>query len=183
MTEVNATHRLDPMEFDEAWNAGQIARFHTERVQRRQTVGEHSWGVALICLTLWPDRTDLIGGAIVHDIGELYLGDLPHPAKGLYVDVERERAAEKRLLENYADFYSLTVADGYRLKIADMMDFVFYVQREAMMGNMLVKPLVVKGTELTKRRIELLPANEQYRVLEFLNKNLSAMANAEGRYE
>lgn len=61
--------------------AGRVARYHTWPHIRVQSVGEHSWQIARILLSIAPDNQRLLQHAIVHDMGELAVGDIPYPVK------------------------------------------------------------------------------------------------------
>lgn len=62
-------------------HAGQVTRFHTWPVHRQQSVGEHSWQIQRIMLTIWPSvPRHLLVHCTVHDVGEM-AGDIPYPFK------------------------------------------------------------------------------------------------------
>ena len=185
MTSHNATFSLEPLNLINSWRAAQVTRFHAEDISRSQSVGEHQWGVALICLWFWPERPQLIKVALLHDVPEKILGDSPHPSKAICIDEEREREAEDKLLHF---FYpnglseALDVSDLKRIKIDDMMEFVFYVQREVLMGNSLARGMLEKGTELTMNRIYGLPPHEINRVSRGFESSLQEFENGRSRY-
>lgn len=61
--------------------AGQVTRYHTWPRTRDQSVGEHSWQVMRILLTVWPTvPRKLLVHAVLHDVGEM-AGDIPYPGK------------------------------------------------------------------------------------------------------
>ena len=66
---------------DDARLAGQVSRYHTWPHTRQQSVGEHSWQVARILMSIAPFRWHLVQYAVLHDIGELTTGDIPYPIK------------------------------------------------------------------------------------------------------
>ncbi len=62
-------------------HAGQVLRYHTWPVHRQQSVAEHSWQIARIMVTIWPECPRmLLLHAITHDVGEM-AGDVPYPFK------------------------------------------------------------------------------------------------------
>lgn len=62
-------------------HAGQVLRYHTWPVHRQQSVGEHSWQIQRIMLTIWPDvPRRLLVHCTTHDVGEM-AGDIPYPFK------------------------------------------------------------------------------------------------------
>lgn len=71
-------------------HAGQVLRFHTWPVHRQQTVGEHSWQIARIMVTIWPECPRmLLLHAVTHDVGEM-AGDVPYPFKRNNPNLKRE---------------------------------------------------------------------------------------------
>lgn len=67
-------------------DAGQVQRFHSAvHVNPKQSVAEHSWGVAVIAMALCrSNRVDTriaLEHAILHDTPELYTGDIPFQVK------------------------------------------------------------------------------------------------------
>jgi 5'-deoxynucleotidase YfbR-like HD superfamily hydrolase len=81
-----------------------VRRWHTRRVQRDQSVAEHSATVALLALHLAPAgipsewKFSILHVALTHDAHEAVYGDMPYPAKramterGMDVDGECRRA-------------------------------------------------------------------------------------------
>lgn len=73
--------------------------------EKCESVAEHSFGVALLCLFLadshFPeaDATKVVRIALLHDLGEAYAGDLtPHDAVSREEKLQRERQAVERIL-------------------------------------------------------------------------------------
>lgn len=64
---------------------------------RRESTAEHSWRLALLAWLLAPafpvDREKLLLMCLIHDMGEVYLGDIPAPEQ---TDQEEKHAAELR---------------------------------------------------------------------------------------
>ncbi len=75
-------------------------------VSQPESIADHEWGVALLALltsTAVPgvDREQLLTIAILHDLGEALLGDLPHTARdllGAATKRDAERAAIQQLI-------------------------------------------------------------------------------------
>lgn len=63
-------------------HAGQIERYHTWPTHRRQSVGEHSWQVMRIMMTISMSMctAKMMHYAVLHDVGEM-AGDVPWPGK------------------------------------------------------------------------------------------------------
>jgi putative hydrolase of HD superfamily len=70
-----------------------------------ESVAEHIYGVMLLSLVLVDeikeeiDKTRLLGIALIHDLAECVLGDLPAPALG-YLPPEVKKMAEARAVRN-----------------------------------------------------------------------------------
>lgn len=63
-------------------NSGRVTRWHTVPCLQNENVGEHSWQVARIVLAIWPFcPRELLVHTIIHDCGELRVGDMPSLAK------------------------------------------------------------------------------------------------------
>ena len=84
---------------------GQTVRYHTNPVMSRlhQTDADHSWGVAMIILSLHPNPSrNLVAQAVVHDCGEKWAGDLSYPFKRMYPQVGHAHAdAEAQLARDH----------------------------------------------------------------------------------
>lgn len=68
-------------------------------VSRAESVAEHSWHVATVAWTLLPyccplDEFRVLELALLHDVGEQIIGDLPRPAKRLFPKGAKETAEE-----------------------------------------------------------------------------------------
>lgn len=83
--------------------AGEITRYHTWRRTRDQSVGEHSWQVMRIMLTVWPGLPRrLLVHAVWHDVGEM-AGDIPWPFKARVPGLgDAMRQAELQIKANMA---------------------------------------------------------------------------------
>lgn len=60
---------------------GQLTRYHSWPRIRQQSNGEHSWQIARILITVWPDcPRKMVVHCITHDMGEM-AGDVQYPFK------------------------------------------------------------------------------------------------------
>lgn len=101
--------------------AGQVTRYHTWIRTRDQSVGEHSWQIMRILLTVWPSAPrKLLVHAVLHDIGEM-AGDIPYPGKrNDNILKERMDAAETRLhreMEERWDLPPAVVLNQYEYRV------------------------------------------------------------------
>ena len=122
-------------------NATEVERFHIKRTIVNQTIGEHSFGVAWFCwfLTDGKPSANLLMAALVHDLGEHVVGDMPAPTKRSLGAKFRE---ELEQMENFAVAGTmgkvhdqLTVDEKRLLKLADAMEGMLFCIRERRMGN------------------------------------------------
>lgn len=67
--------------------SGEITRYHTWSVLRQQSVGEHSWQILRVMLTVWPRAPRrLLVHAVTHDMPEM-AGDISYPFKVLFPEL------------------------------------------------------------------------------------------------
>lgn len=117
-----------------------VKRYHTERVAG-DTVASHSYGVALLILEIFPSaelRTMccLLKAALLHDIPERQIGDVPYFSKRLdggfrdYVHTLEEAAVDD--LDVYV---CLTERERVLLKTADLLEMCFFAYEQRRLGN------------------------------------------------
>lgn len=114
---------------------GAVRRYHTHYVHHRETVAEHSWGVAMLCTVLsgGSPRAELLMAALAHDLPEGVVGDIPAPSKRLCGDAIYDR--EHRLLEEAGLAFDLTDEEARILKLADILDGMTFCCAELERGN------------------------------------------------
>ena len=115
----------------------EVTRYHTVTTLRRETVGHHSHGVALICRLLCPAASaQLLTAALLHDLAEHEVGDIPSPAKRAYGIGEQISELEDRLLSGAGlSLPILTEAEQRTLKLADIAQGALFCAREISLGN------------------------------------------------
>ena len=120
-----------------SWNAQFVSRFHTvASLNPKQTVGSHSYGVAILINELWADASkELLQKALYHDVPEVMLGDIPFTAKRNHPEIGNAfELAELAIVKRYEIkwlYANLSMQDEARLKMADMLDLVLYTQLES----------------------------------------------------
>lgn len=126
---------------------GDVLRFHTVALGRGQTVAAHSWGVATLVLELWPDASrELLIAALYHDVPEAVLGDLPAPAKWEHAELAKAYAkAEAGIALDLGVDFSLTDEDHKRLRIADMLELLWFCLEQRRLGNRNVEEIWDRG--------------------------------------
>lgn len=93
-----------------------VLRNNTTVDERRESSAEHSWSVAMICLTLMPelkrefpeiDEAKVVKLALIHDVVEIYAGDVIFSdTKGREAQQDKEEVAIEKLSELSPEFGS-----------------------------------------------------------------------------
>mgnify|MGYP003148758796 CR=1 FL=1 len=136
---------------------GNVERFHVLPTIRRNSVAAHSWGVAVVCLSLWDDCSfSLVKAALYHDCAEYLTGDLPAPIKLASEQVSSAiRALEIDYEKELNIYIPLSEKDNARLKFADCLDGALFCLEELKMGNrMISKPLSRYINYLSEQEME-----------------------------
>lgn len=118
--------------------AGRVVRYHAVPTVGTQTVGLHSWGVAIILLYLTEGnvRAELLQAAILHDAPEIHTGDIPFTVK-------RDSATIKKALQELEDeahrnvvlpFPQLQPSEEALLKVADTLEGLLWCRKTEFTG-------------------------------------------------
>ena len=130
---------------------GSVRRYHTQQVHNFQNVAAHSWGVACILLDIVPNSelsVGLLRAALYHDVAEYDTGDTPAQAKWASPDLKTALDAFEARVEKEFDLgVDLSPSEKVWLKIADMMELLWYVLEERRMGNKNVNVIFLRGHE------------------------------------
>ncbi len=113
-------------------DAGRVRRFHTVPSHPHQTVAEHSWGVVMILLYIYPGATAAaIVHALSHDIGERATGDVPAHAKWRNQDLKDalHDVEQKELCRLGFDATGLPLSEQAAVKCADLLDLLLFCRR------------------------------------------------------
>lgn len=112
-----------------------VTRWHTMPSLKPQIVASHSWGVAMIVMSLYPDVPEkllMVQVALEHDLVEAEIGDMPRPGRTQeHKDLETKIAHQK----GYAHESMLNDADKNWLAWADLIEAGMHAKREYDMGN------------------------------------------------
>lgn len=139
----------------------------------QQTVAEHSYYVTLYAAQLCDrmgvrdgGRLNVMEYALVHDVFEAWESDIPGPAKRALVDPDRAKTYHAAFAAQMDPYYRgshvlgiETVQDGHGVerpikdivKVADLIDSVFYLQQELMMGNGFAQGLLGRDMERLRK--------------------------------
>jgi len=128
---------------DDPRRAGQIQRWHTSPLSRPQSNAEHSWGVARILLFIHPSASRrMIMEALMHDIGEGRMGDIPYPAKRDSPTLARvagriEEESRRSMAPWGIPLPRVSPHERWVLKMADMLEMWETGVEEVARGNRL----------------------------------------------
>lgn len=133
---------------------GNVKRFHTVQIIGEQTVAAHSFNVAMLCKTIKPDcSADLILAALLHDVPECETGDIPATAKWANPDLEKELRRVERSFERLHGFnIELTREEEEVLKIADMIELVYFCVEQRRLGNTSIYPILDRGVRYLRTK-------------------------------
>lgn len=142
--------------------AGQVERYHTWPVLRRQSVGEHTWQVMRLWWQLFgPIPPEVSSYILWHDAGELAVGDLPFPVKArngvLKEALDRMEAAAVALMGGPADTH-IGVVDRLKVKACDLLEMAEFGDHELKLGNAYAQPIVDDTLAALGSLVELLPS-------------------------
>lgn len=123
------------------YDGGCVKRYHTKPTIRENTVGQHSFGVAMFCYLLAGESTTphLLLAALSHDLAEQVTGDISSPTKRKYPDLAAKvQELEYELLgENnlFWEEHALSKEEVETLKLADCLDGMMFCISERSLGN------------------------------------------------
>jgi len=121
--------------------AGKVERCHTTPHFGSYTVGQHSFDVAMLILTLHPSPNfRLVRAALYHDCHERWIGDVPTPTKETDPAIRRslkklERQCERALGIAAHLHAGLTKEEKRWLKAADRVELWLWAIEQINMGN------------------------------------------------
>jgi len=120
---------MTPKQIYAVWSASHVARWHTNHeTTAHDPLNGHSGRTAVLMLNLWPDiPAEALKAALLHDLGEGMVGDVPAPTKTAFPDLAAElRIAEKAALEHMGISYSISNEWQPRLDLCDKLDAILF---------------------------------------------------------
>lgn len=131
---------------------GHVRRYHTVETIGQQTVADHSWGVAMMVLQLQPDASaNLLKAALFHDLAEYDTGDTPAHAKWRSKPLKTALDDLERTVEDDLGIgVDLTSDELITLKVADMLELLWFCVEQARMGNRNVDEIWERGNAFLK---------------------------------
>jgi len=145
------------MNIKHVMESGKTLRYHTVESTRHQTVADHSWGVAIICLEIWPTASvpsALIEKALFHDCAEMFTGDVPAHAKWGNPELKEllDRIEQKVEVDMGIDI-DLSPEERKILKLADMLELLFHTVSQLKLGNANYRIVLDRGAQwMTEHR-------------------------------
>ena len=129
-----------------------VTRWHTRRMHKYETVGEHTANVLSIVFALSGDANpspELIGATLLHDTAEQWTGDVPATAKWEMPILKDnlDTLEEKMMSQNSLKTPQLTDEERLTLKWADMLDLCYTCLGELDMGNRTISEVFERGVE------------------------------------
>lgn len=118
--------------------SGRVMRYHAVPTVAQQTVGQHSHGVAVICLHLTGGQVsrELLIAALLHDAAEIVTGDIPFTTKRASPMMkailgEMETAAHADVV---LPMPALSEAEAALLKLADTLEGLLWCRKTEAVG-------------------------------------------------
>lgn len=134
-----------PLTNAELWMSGKTVRYHNAPTIKQQTVGEHAWGVAVMCRILFPKEFgELALFLLLHDAPENVLGDTPYPGKKLMDVYAREAELEHMLMGDWVGM-SLSEKQNLIFKVCDIVELILQTAYEVGLGNHHILPIYKNG--------------------------------------
>lgn len=115
---------------------GNVNRFHTMTTLCKNTVAQHSFGVAVMMDQMYDGKAPahMLRAALYHDIAEAQFGDIPSPAKRA-MDSADLRLAEDKYMKSNGLWTELNDWERWQLKSLDILDGLWYCAEEMGLGN------------------------------------------------
>ena len=138
--------------------AGQVERYHTWPVHRRQSIGEHTWQVMRIWWQIWGPLPEGVSTYLLwHDAGEQVVGDPPFPLKANNLELKLtldhlEAEAVDAMGGPSIKGPPTPTYDRQRAKICDLLEMWEFGICELGMGNDYAKP-IISGTLTAVRKL------------------------------
>jgi 5'-deoxynucleotidase YfbR-like HD superfamily hydrolase len=144
-------------------DGSEVKRFHTIRTVGIETVGHHSFLVAMLCRMLSVNCSNtLLLAALTHDLAECIMGDIPAPIKAK----TNLGKTEEELLDDAGLEYvkMLTTEERRVLMLADRLAGLIFCRQEISMGNTLIRQCLYNYSELIGNMAPF--SDEEIRVIE-----------------
>lgn len=127
-------------------DAADVQRYHTKRIIRNQTVGQHTFNMLMLLNQVHPDCSkEMLQAVMHHDLPELMTGDIPAPIKKMHDTLgPLMDSIEEGLAPLYREV-TLTPWEETLLKWVDRMELVLWCLEEVRMGNTYCRETAERG--------------------------------------
>jgi len=119
--------------------AGEVVRCHAGgKTTTNYNNAQHQYGVAMLYAILWPGDIEGLLTALVHDVPERWLGDIPAPVLRNNQAFRKTLAREEELISAALELpseHTLTEPQLTRLKNADRLELFLWTLEEESRGN------------------------------------------------
>ncbi len=124
-------------QFIELYLSGLVKRHHTNPSDAVQTIGHHSWGVAVILEHIYPDCSKAaLLMALWHDVPERWTGDAPGYVKWQNSDLSAILARiEDGVTKQLGIDFDLAPEETVAIKIADLLELAMFCRYRIAMGD------------------------------------------------
>lgn len=156
---------------------GCTKRYHTwPTVGDAQTVGYHSWGVAVILTLICEPSVKLLKAGLFHDMAEHHVGDTPAPAKWANPQFaeelrKTERIEEFRLgIDRVLD--TLSSQEQWHLNLADLLELCSYAMYQVKSGNTYCHRVFVNGYKHLKFKKDIHLNSQAQEILDEMTREI-----------
>lgn len=167
--------------------AGRVIRYHAAPTVQPQTVGLHSWGVAVLALHITGGSASggLLRECLMHDSAELFTGDAPFTAKRDnpalkdlhdWMDMEH-RNCDLIPASAVAAVCRLDPHDTAILKICDTLEGLLWCRKTEFGFGKVVDRWVVAYSRCQEKFSGIVPIEEFSRADELFNELLASQTN------
>ena len=146
----------------------EVKRYHTVTTLINETVGHHSHGVAMLTLMIDPAAgRELLLAALMHDLAEHQVGDIPSPAKREYGIGEQVSELEDRLMRAAGLVMpDLNTRDARTLKLADIAQGALFCAREISLGNQRMRAIFTRYMSYAENMMLVGRERELFNIIE-----------------
>ncbi len=126
--------------------AGSVKRFHTMTTLVEDRVAIHTYNVMNLVIALSPNdpSVDLLKSALYHDVTECLIGDIPTNIKQDNPDLDIAfKKIEEGIEKEHGFHFNLMAEEKLVLKIADILEGLWYSIEEVERGNFELKTAVI----------------------------------------
>jgi hypothetical protein len=119
---------------------GSVKRHHTYKIMGEDTVGNHTFNMLNLLLTLHPaPSSNLIKAVLWHDIAERFTGDVPSPAKKSLAIKEALLQAEDSVNEKLGIKVDLSENEQSWLHGVDKLEYFLFLHEQPQTPTIMAK--------------------------------------------